>query len=171
VDTTGLTPEQVTALESSGLTTEQQGQLADQWRTAAAERAAADTGIGGPQVPKVDHAPQTPEDVQALAQEFAQYRKEMSELREELRKSRLSPKFLTAVPETEEDRQKARLADIANHEFYCPGCGSLYDYPQKCNGATPATPHPPIEVVSTQELAGDPEGHTAAPDAAPAGVA
>jgi hypothetical protein len=44
--------------------------------------------------------------------------------------------------------------------YYCPGCGLRYEYPQKCTGK-PESPHPPIEVVSTDELSGD--NPTAAP--------
>ena len=45
--------------------------------------------------------------------------------------------------------------------FYCPGCGKRVQYQQQCTGK-PESPHPPIEVVSTDELSGD--SHTAAPD-------
>lgn len=48
-------------------------------------------------------------------------------------------------------------------EFYCPGCGKRADYRRECRG-TPESPHPPIEVVPTSELGGDPEKHTAAPN-------
>ena len=47
--------------------------------------------------------------------------------------------------------------------FYCPGCGRRYGYQTECRGQSAALPHPPIEVVSTDELAGDPDGHTPAP--------
>jgi len=46
--------------------------------------------------------------------------------------------------------------------YYCPGCGLRYAYPQKCTGR-PDSPHQPIEVVSTDELSGDPDSYTAAP--------
>jgi len=46
--------------------------------------------------------------------------------------------------------------------YYCPGCGKRVQYPQQCTGR-PEAPHPPIEVVSTEELSGDPEKLTAAP--------
>jgi hypothetical protein len=45
--------------------------------------------------------------------------------------------------------------------FYCPGCGRRFEYQQQCTGR-PDSPHPPIEVVSTDELRGD--DHTAAPN-------
>jgi len=44
--------------------------------------------------------------------------------------------------------------------YYCPGCGLRYQYQQKCTGK-PESPHPPIEVVSTDEIGTDKE--TAAP--------
>jgi hypothetical protein len=46
--------------------------------------------------------------------------------------------------------------------FYCPGCGKRAQYQQQCTGK-PESPHPPIEVVPTDELAGDPEKYTPAP--------
>lgn len=46
--------------------------------------------------------------------------------------------------------------------FYCPGCGRRSDYQKECRGSDVA-PHPPIEVVSTDELSGDPANHTPAP--------
>lgn len=47
--------------------------------------------------------------------------------------------------------------------FYCPGCGRRWKFMTECRGMNPSTPHPPIEVVSTDELSGDPENHTPAP--------
>jgi hypothetical protein len=51
----------------------------------------------------------------------------------------------------------------ADSEFYCPGCGSRYEYRQRCVGMSPEAPHPPIEVVSTAELEGPESGFTPAP--------
>lgn len=55
--------------------------------------------------------------------------------------------------------------------YYCPGCGRRWNFATECRGMTAAAPHPPIEVVSTDELKksgkhahGDPEKHTPAPD-------
>ena len=54
---------------------------------------------------------------------------------------------------TPEDRPK-------DAPFYCPGCGRRYEYRQQCTGK-PESPHPPIEVVSTDELkSGDPSQHS-----------
>lgn len=51
-----------------------------------------------------------------------------------------------------------------SHPFYCPGCGRRWNYPTECRGQSDTAPHPPIEVVSTDELdSDDPEDHTAAP--------
>lgn len=47
--------------------------------------------------------------------------------------------------------------------YYCPGCGRAAEYRKACTGS-PEQPHKPIEVVSTDELKGDPENHTAAPN-------
>lgn len=60
------------------------------------------------------------------------------------------------MPPTEKTKQ--------SHPFYCPGCGRRWNFPAECRGASDAAPHPPIEVVSTDELDGDPEKHTAAPE-------
>lgn len=53
--------------------------------------------------------------------------------------------------------------------FYCPGCGRRAKYEKECRGSDTA-PHPPIDVVSTDELRpsgdhphGDPSKHTPAP--------
>lgn len=51
-----------------------------------------------------------------------------------------------------------------SHPYYCPGCGRRWNYPTECTGQSAAAPHAPIEVVSTDELDGDPENFTAAPD-------
>jgi hypothetical protein len=115
-----------------------------------------------PQVPHVDHTPETPEEVQALADSFAAFRKEVADLRREMQLNRRPGLTISAPVESIEDRTKARVAEIAQHSYYCPGCGRLYDYQRECTG-TLAAPHKPIEVVSTDELAGDPANHTAAP--------
>lgn len=46
--------------------------------------------------------------------------------------------------------------------YYCPGCGKRYNYQRECTGRGEA-PHPAIDVVSTDELHGDPAHHTPAP--------
>jgi hypothetical protein len=75
--------------------------------------------------------------------------------------------------ELEEARKVLGLSDeaIASGEdapkdgapYYCPGCGRAAEYRKACTGS-PEQPHKPIEVVSTDELKGDPENHTAAPN-------
>lgn len=119
-----------------------------------------------PKVPQVDHMPETPEEVQALADSFAQFRKEVAALRNEIAASRGRSPVTHVAPESMQDRAKARLAAIAEHSHYCPGCGALYNYPQRCTGPV-AQPHAPIEVVTTDELGGDPLQHTAAPSTDP----
>lgn len=54
----------------------------------------------------------------------------------------------------------------ATDPYYCPGCGRRYGYQTECRGMSAATPHPPIEVVSTDELkkGADTDKHTPAPD-------
>lgn len=60
-----------------------------------------------------------------------------------------------------EDRAPARTQD---EPFYCPGCGRRYSYRRECVGRSSEQPHPPIEVVSTDELNGDPAHFTPAPN-------
>lgn len=50
--------------------------------------------------------------------------------------------------------------------FYCPGCGRRWNFLTECTGMNRSAPHPPIEVVSTDELreGADPAKHTPAPD-------
>lgn len=69
--------------------------------------------------------------------------------------------MLAAAARREDDRLIA-LRRAA--PFYCPGCGKPSKVEVPCVG-TRAAPHPPIEVVSTGELAedNDPSGHTPAP--------
>jgi hypothetical protein len=62
------------------------------------------------------------------------------------------------APEVEDD------GDEEEAPFYCPGCGKRFQREGECTG-TGEAPHPPIEVVSTDELSGE-EGHTAAPGTA-----
>lgn len=65
----------------------------------------------------------------------------------------------------EKAEQDARDApEATDAPFYCPGCGRRWKFMTECRGMNLAAPHPPIEVVSTDELTGDPEHHTPAPD-------
>lgn len=166
-------------MEASQFTAEQQAAIDDEvnrqvqaGREAAAEnlsdeqRAAMETEIEARMAnlkpPEVDHPPVTREDVEDLAKAFMEFRKEIADLRNELAAVRKRPQTQVAHAETLEDRTNARLAEIAQHEFYCPGCGILGDYPQKCRG-TDERPHKALEMVKTDELGGDPAQHTAAP--------
>jgi hypothetical protein len=101
-------------------------------------------------------------DLQAMQQA---YRDDIKALRDELaatRKNQPRPELANAI--SAEDALANRLAEIDGFEYYCPGCGALYHYQRACVGLNGASPHPPIEVVSTDELkAGDPSQHTPAP--------
>jgi hypothetical protein len=59
--------------------------------------------------------------------------------------------------------QEASTESQKDAPFYCPGCGKRGGYAQQCTGK-PESPHPVIEMVSTDELSGDPENFTKAPD-------
>ena len=67
----------------------------------------------------------------------------------------------TAEPASEST--DAPASESKEPDYYCPGCGRHYTYPQKCTGS-PEAPHPPIEVVDASELEGD--EHTPAPNTA-----
>lgn len=60
--------------------------------------------------------------------------------------------------------EQEQSGSVATEEapFYCPGCGRRFNYRTECEGK-PVAPHPAIEVVSTEELSGDPANHTPAP--------
>ena len=115
--------------------------------------------------PEAPAAPQTTDDLlRAVLAEQQQHRAEVASLREELAVSKQQPQVSQVAPSvalSAEDALAARMVEVGKHDFYCPGCGLLYDYQQRCSGK-PESPHPPIEVVSTDELkAGDPSKHTA----------
>jgi hypothetical protein len=70
----------------------------------------------------------------------------------------------TSTSDTEEAKgESSAQSESKDAPYYCPGCGKRGNYPQKCTGR-PDAPHPEIEMVSTDELSGDPEKQTAAPD-------
>ena len=99
-----------------------------------------------------------------ILKEQQQHRAEVAALREELAKAKAAPPQQTANAPSAEDALAARLAEIEQYPFYCPGCGALYKYQRECIGLSGAHPHPPIEVVSTDELkSGDATTHTPAP--------
>lgn len=142
--------------------------VAEALAEAAASNPEGDPEKPGPHipVPKVDHAPQTPEEVSELGKMFAEYRAEVAALRQELQAHRPRTVNVAATQETMEQRQDARLAAISEASHYCPGCGKLSKYPRECFGRLDG-PHAPIEMVPTDELGGDPAKHTAAPSTDP----
>lgn len=62
------------------------------------------------------------------------------------------------------DTEDTEDTEVQSHPFYCPGCGRRWNFLTECRGQNTASPHPPIEVVSTDELTGDPSELTPAPD-------
>jgi hypothetical protein len=128
------------------------------------ENVQGNTEVPAPEVPVIDSPPVTRDDVLAIGRMFAEFRSQIADMQAEIKKN--APRvFHNAVDDlqTAEDRLAARLEEISKHDFYCPGCGKLVDYLQACIGS-PTAPHPPIEVVSTDELKGDESGHTPAPN-------
>ena len=105
-----------------------------------------------------EHTPTTDELLQQILAQQSEHRAEVAQLRKEL----ADQKAQRAVPAPSSTRASAeelaqqRAEEIDRHDFYCPGCGKLVDYPQRCEGRAEA-PHPPIEVVSTDELKNAPD--------------
>lgn len=100
-------------------------------------------------------------DVKALLHQLVtaqqEYRAEISQLRGELSKVRRQPIATSTVRAlSAEELQALRMHDIENASHYCPGCGALYQRPRECTG-DPASPHPAIEVVPTDELKNPPD--------------
>lgn len=106
----------------------------------------------------VAEQPQTSEQLLTqLLEAQQQHRDELAAMRRELdaERSRRPAPGPSATPVDPATLQRERLEQVAEHSHYCPGCGRLYDYPQRCQGGREA-PHPPIEVVSTDELKNPP---------------
>lgn len=107
-------------------------------------------------------APKTTDELlQAILAEQQTYRDQIANLKQEISSSRPTPTAAPAQNLSPEEAAEARLEEINQHSHYCPGCGLLYDYPQRCTGRAESG-HAPIEVVSTDELkSGDTSKHTA----------
>jgi hypothetical protein len=107
-----------------------------------------------------EQPPQTTDDLlRAVLAEQQSHRAEVAELREQIAASRPATPAPVVANLSPEDALAARMQEIGQHSHYCPGCGLLYDYPQRCTGKAESG-HPPIEVVSTDELK-DGTTHTA----------
>lgn len=119
--------------------------------------------------------PKTTEELlQEILEQQQEHRAEVAALREELDAAKQAPPVGPPATNDPEALRQARLDHLAAHDYYCPGCGATGDYPQKCSGKGEA-PHPPIEMVSTDEVKNAPDpgdqeaflawqkGHTAAP--------
>lgn len=106
--------------------------------------------------------PQTTDDLlRAVLEEQKAHRLEVAELKQQISSSRPSTPAAPAANLSPEEAMEARMEEIGKHDFYCPGCGLLYDYQQRCTGKSEAG-HAPIEVVSTDELkSNDTSKHTA----------
>ena len=116
-----------------------------------------------PVAPVAPAAPATTDDIlRAILAEQQQYRQQISELQTQINATKQPAPIALANAPSPEDALKARMLDVQEHDYYCPACGRLYDYRQKCTGSGDQ-PHSPIEVVSTDELkSGDTAKHTAA---------
>lgn len=98
-----------------------------------------------------------------LLKQQQEHRADVAALKKQIEKSK-TPVAQVATFATPEELLEQRMAEVSDHSHYCPGCGALYNYQRECTGKAEA-PHPPIEVVSTDELhSGDGTKHTPAPD-------
>lgn len=103
--------------------------------------------------------------LQQLIQMQQEHREEVAKLREEVNAKKAPAPAPSRDRKSPEELREERVADIREHSHYCPGCGRLSKYQRECTGLNSAAPHPPIEMVSVEELLGDDESlHTAAPD-------
>lgn len=119
--------------------------------------------------PQPSPSPETTDDLlRQLLAERAEDRASLAALQEEIHRDRQqAPRPVSSVVQSQEDLAAARAEELSQHDFYCPGCGRLYDYRRECSGRGEA-PHPPLEVVSTDELKQDDTSkHTAAPGVNP----
>jgi hypothetical protein len=108
--------------------------------------------------------PSTDDMLREILAEQQAHRAEVAELRAQIDAQKTPPPPPSASVQSADDLAAARLAEINQHDYYCPGCGKLVDYRQQCLGLSGDKPHPPIEVVSTDELkSGDTSQHTPAP--------
>lgn len=100
---------------------------------------------------------------QILEQQKAQ-RDEVAQLRAQIDKQKTPVPVVTQNAPSPEEALAVRLEEVRQHDFYCPACGNLVDYQQKCTGKYGTYGHAPTEVAPTTELTeGDPSGYTPAP--------
>lgn len=101
--------------------------------------------------------------LQQLLTQQAEHRAEVNAMRQEIARQRVAPPPGPQPLKSAEQLHEERMADIRAHSHYCPGCGALSTYMKECRG-TGASPHPPIDMVNTEELlSDDPSQHTPAP--------
>ena len=116
-----------------------------------------------------EQQPETVEDqLRQLLAGQEEYRKEVAALRSDIAQSRANvaaPPQSANAPSPEE-AAATRMAQVEQFPYYCHVCGRLYKRETECRG-TAVAPHPPVEVVSTDELKqGDTSLHTPAPSTA-----
>lgn len=118
--------------------------------------------------PSPTEDPQTTDDLlRAILDEQRAQRAVIQDMQDDLDKARKPLPRQSSIVLSPEELHEARMLEVGQHDFYCPGCGALYDRARECSGRGEA-PHPPMEVVSTDELkAGDPSKHTEAPGVNP----
>lgn len=108
--------------------------------------------------------PTTDDLLKQILAEQQQHRAEVAALREQVNAQKPTPAPQGQRQYSAEEAAALRADEIALHPFYCFGCGLLYDYQRECRGK-PESPHPALDVVSTDELKQeDVSQHTHAPN-------
>lgn len=112
--------------------------------------------------------PTTDELLHQLLEQQQQQRDEVAALRTELAqaKSSTSASVSSVAPLSAEELLAARQEEVGEHSHYCPACGRLSHYIRECVGLSADKPHPPVDMVPTDELHpdADPSEHTVAPN-------
>lgn len=113
--------------------------------------------------PTPDQPMSTDDMLRAIMAQQEEHRSEVASLREQINAQKQPIQQASQSALTPEEALAARMEEVGNHDFYCPGCGLLYDYQQRCTGRA-ESPHAPIEVVSTDELKAGDESKFTAPE-------
>jgi hypothetical protein len=108
-----------------------------------------------PKVPDVPAGTPMDEVKEMLAGFIAEQKAWRSKVVQEVRQNRI-PSAAPGATDTIEDRTKARKAEIESSPYYCCVCGKTSPYLRECVGPRGAN-HPPVVVVSTKELQGEPD--------------
>lgn len=108
--------------------------------------------------------PSVEEMLQQILADQQAHRAEVAELRAKIDAQKSPAPAQSASAQSAEELYAARMEDVKAHSHYCPGCGTLSHFIRQCFGR-PEAPHPPIDMIPTDELTSDDTSqHTAAPN-------